>query len=294
MYNQGGGGNRTARRGRSIQSREWTLKGRTRRRRGVLQRRTCSIRSAASALPAFSGNPGWHWFREKLPQQLVSLVVRRQQEYLARHTSVPTPPACPLRASWDSDHEVAVLFGGEGSKTARLCTTRTSIWKRMYPSLSRAASAGTMAYHKELKKHILFGTQFGDDKHTWAYDLAKNEWTDLNPAVQPPTKENDAVLAYDEINKVIVASIRAQGEQGWQYETWIYEHVKNTWTKMTPNSSRRVVVNVAASWSRFGSERDLDGELRQSAAEDSGRRTRTANLDVSRTIRRRTRSRAAT
>ena len=62
-------------------------------------------------------------------------------------------------------------------------------WKRMHAKPEPAPrSAGTMAYHKELKKHILFGTQFGDDKHTWAYDLAKNEWTDLKPAEQPPTQ----------------------------------------------------------------------------------------------------------
>jgi hypothetical protein len=52
-----------------------------------------------------------------------------------------------------------------------------------------------MVYDASAKRHILFGSQFDDDKHTWAFDLRNNEWTDLKPAVQPPTDRNDAVLA---------------------------------------------------------------------------------------------------
>lgn len=96
-----------------------------------------------------------------------------------------------------------------------------------------------MAYDTHRKRHILFGSQFSDDPHTWAYDLEKNEWTDLKPAEQPPTNQNDAVFAFDEVNQLIVASIRVQGKtnsaEGWHYETWVYEPEKNTWTKMNPN-----------------------------------------------------------
>src|SRR5207247_70173 len=58
-------------------------------------------------------------------------------------------------------------------------------------------------------------------------------------ALQPPTDKNDAILAYDEINEVIVASIRVFGQttsvEEWHYETWVYEHKKNAWKKMNPN-----------------------------------------------------------
>jgi hypothetical protein len=110
----------------------------------------------------------------------------------------------------------------------------------MFPKVEpKGRSAGNMAYHKAMKKHFLFGTQFTDDPHSWSYDLRKNEWIDLKPAAQPPTEKNDAVLTYDEINQVIVASIRApgkkEGDEEWHFETWVYEHVKNTWKKMNPN-----------------------------------------------------------
>jgi hypothetical protein len=160
-------------------------------------------------------------------------------------------------ASWDSDHQVAVIFGGEGAQDGTIVyDPYDNTFKRMFPKKEPAGrSAGTMAYHKTLKKHVLFGSQFTDDPHTWAYDLDKNEWTDLKPAVQPPTKENDAVLAYDENNDVIVASIRVPGEKGgseaWHYETWVYEHTKNTWKKMEPKveppgggQRRRIMVAI--------------------------------------------------
>jgi len=46
-------------------------------------------------------------------------------------------------------------------------------------------------------------SQFSDDPHTWTYDARKNEWRDMKPEVTPPTKENDAVLAYGMHNSVV-------------------------------------------------------------------------------------------
>ncbi|MBI1830691.1 MAG: hypothetical protein HYR84_04485, partial [Planctomycetes bacterium] len=155
---------------------------------------------------------------------------------------VPTPRPAPLRcASWDSDHQVVVVFGGEGGNDGTIVyDPHTNEWTRMSPKKQPAGrSAGNMAYHQAMKKHILFGAQFTDDPHTWAYDLVMNEWTDLRPAVTPPTDKNDAVLAYDEHNRVIVASLRIYGQKEgideWHYETWVYLHEKNTWKKMEPN-----------------------------------------------------------
>ncbi len=206
--------------------------------------------------PAFSGSHGWHWFRENYLNNSSVWSYDLSKNTWRDMRPVPTPHPAPLRcASWDSDAQVAVIFGGEGSSEGTIVyDPYDNSWKRMFPKKEPAGrSAGNMAYHKTLKKHLLFGIQFGDDPHTWAYDLAKNEWTDLKPAVQPPTKENDAVLAYDEANDVIVASIRAPGGEGdgWHYETWVYEHIKNTWKKMNPNveppgggQRRRIMVAI--------------------------------------------------
>lgn len=187
--------------------------------------------------PAFSGSHGWHWFRENYLNNSSVWSYDLSKNTWRDMRPVPTPRPAPLRcASWDSDHQVAVVFAGEGSSEGTIVyDPYDNSWKRMFPKQEpKGRSAGNMAYDKAMKRHILFGTQFTDDPHTWAYDLGKNEWIDLKPAVQPPTKENDAVLAYDEINNVIVASIRAKGDADWHYETWVYDGAKNAWKKMDP------------------------------------------------------------
>ncbi len=208
--------------------------------------------------PAFSGSHGWHWFRENYLSNSSVWSYDLATNTWRDMRPVPTPRPAPLRcASWDSDAQVAVIFGGEGGQDGTIVyDPYDNSFKRMFPKKEPAGrSAGNMAYHKAMKKHFLFGTQFSDDPHTWAYDLAKNEWLDLKPAVQPPTDKNDAVLAYDEINNVIVASIRVAGkvgnDDGGHYETWVYEHGENTWKKMNPNveppgggQRRRIMVAI--------------------------------------------------
>jgi hypothetical protein len=208
---------------------------------------------------AFSGNHGWHWFRENYLNNSSVWTYDLVKNTWRDMRPVPTPRIAPLRcASWDSDHQVAVLFGGEGSLEGTLVyDPYTNEWTRKFPKTEpKGRSAGNMAYHKAMKKHFLFGSQFSDDPHTWAYDLAKNEWTDLKPATSPPTDQNDAVLAYDEVNNVIVASIRApggkNGDDRWHFETWVYHAVGNTWKKMNPTieppgggQRRRIMVAIS-------------------------------------------------
>jgi hypothetical protein len=43
-----------------------------------------------------------------------------------------------------------------------------------------------MAYDAAHKVHVLFGSQFNNDSHTWIYDLRKNEWRDAKPPIMPP------------------------------------------------------------------------------------------------------------
>lgn len=192
--------------------------------------------------PAFSGSHGWHWFRENYLSNSSVWTYDLPSNTWRDMRPVPTLHPKPLRcASWDSDHQVAVIFGGEGSNDGTtVYDPYDNSWKRMFAANEpKPRSAGNMAYHQKLKRHILFGSQFSDDAHTWAYDLVRNEWTDLQPAQQPPTDKNDAVLAYDERSRVIVASIRAAAkpgaDDGWHYETWAYLHDENTWKKMIPN-----------------------------------------------------------
>src|SRR5207248_5063655 len=101
-------------------------------------------------------------------------------------------------------------------------------------------SGGNMAYDPARRLHVLFGTQFGDDPHTWAYDLRQNEWRDLRPAAQPPTDRNDAVLAYDAAGKVVIALVRAVDASNGpevtrgHLETWAYDDGRDEWPRLRP------------------------------------------------------------
>jgi hypothetical protein len=192
---------------------------------------------------AFSGSHGWQWFRE------IYLNNTSVWSYdLATNTwrdmrAYPAPRTAPLRcAAWDSEHEVVVVFGGEGSHEGTLVyDPYVNTWTRMKPPREPAErSGGNMAYDAARRRHILFGTQFGDDPHTWSYDLRKNEWTDLKPESMPPTKENDPVLAYDEQSQRVICVVQViekasdgEGSRG-HHQTWAYDAEQNQWTRMNP------------------------------------------------------------
>ncbi|MFO0863504.1 MAG: hypothetical protein U0744_02385 [Gemmataceae bacterium] len=193
---------------------------------------------------AFSGSHGWQWFREIYMNNSSVWSYHLPTNTWRDMRTVPAPLTSPLRcASWDSAFQVAVVFGGEGSSEGTIVYDPfANMWTRMRPAKEPTfRSGGNMAYDKHRKLHILFGSQFGNDPHTWGYDLAKNEWIDLAPTNQPPTDRNDAVLAYDEVNSAIVANIRAidasEGDEVTKghYETWVLPSKENAWRQMKPN-----------------------------------------------------------
>jgi hypothetical protein len=210
--------------------------------------------------PAFSGNHGWQWFRE------IDLNDSSVWSYhLTTNTwrnlrPLPTVRTGPLRcASWDAEHQVALVFGGEGNREGTLVyDPYTNAWTWMQPRLQPDyRSGGNLAYDPVHRVHVLFGAQFTDDPHTWTYDLHRDEWRDMRPATQPPTNCNDAVLAYDAASRAVVAVVRVvdderqgEAEQG-HLETWTYDAGLNTWTRKHParepdgwHNRRRILVGV--------------------------------------------------
>jgi hypothetical protein len=193
--------------------------------------------------PAFSGSHGWQWFREIYLNNSSLWSYDLPSNTWRDLQPLPAPVVRPLRcASWDAEHQVVVLFGGEGSDEGTLVyDPHTNTWARMKPKVQPAPrSGGNMAYDAARKVHVLFGTQFGDDPHTWVYDLRQNEWRDPRPAKQPPTDRNDAVLAYDAAGRVVIALVRVVDASDGQevarghLETWAYDAGKNEWRRLKP------------------------------------------------------------
>lgn len=191
--------------------------------------------------PSFSGSHGWQWFREIYLNDTSAWNYDVDTNTWRNMRPLPTPRVHPLRcATWDSEHQAIVLFGGEGSSEGTLAyDPHTNTWTRMNPAVQpEFRSGGNMAYDEANRVHVLFGAQFINDPYTWVYDLRKNEWQRRTPDVMPPTDKNDAVLTYDPFARRVLAIIKvSEGEEERQthrLETWSYDTAKNLWTKLNP------------------------------------------------------------
>jgi hypothetical protein len=191
--------------------------------------------------PLFSGSHGWQWQRELYLNDSSIWTYDLGENRWRNMRPLPTPRLAPYRcASWDSDQQVAVVFGGEGSHEGTLIYDP---WRNEWrwpkpPHEPDSRSGGNMAYDAARKVHVLFGAQFTSDPHTWIYDVAKNEWRDAQPEVMPPTDKNDAVLTYDPVNRVVLAIVKISSgddeDARHEVQTWAYDSGANRWTRMKP------------------------------------------------------------
>jgi fibronectin type 3 domain-containing protein len=192
--------------------------------------------------PAFSGSHGWHWFRENYLSNSTVWDYDLATNTWRDRRPAPAPRVSPLRcASWDGDYQVALVFGGEGSREGTLVyDPYTNTWHRLKPKDEPdPRSGGNLAYDSANKLHVLFGTQFDDDPLTWTFDLRKNEWRGRKVS-GPPTDRNDPVMAYDNAGKRTVALVRAidksQGKEpvAGHLESWEFDATSFAWRKLNP------------------------------------------------------------
>ena len=191
--------------------------------------------------PFFSGSHGWQWWRKLYLNDSSVWSYDLGSNRWRNLRPLPAPRLAPLRcASWDSDERVVVVFGGEGSQEGTLLyDPYANEWRWPKPNPQpEFRSGGQMAYDAARKVHVLFGSQFSDDPHTWTYDVRRNAWRDMQPAVLPPTRENDAALTYDSINHVVLALVKIttgkDDDAQHRVETWAYDAGANEWSKRNP------------------------------------------------------------
>jgi hypothetical protein len=193
--------------------------------------------------PLFSGSHGWQWARELYLNDSSVWTYDLGENRWRNRRPLPTPKLAPYRcASWDSDEQVVVVFGGEGSSEGTLIyDPARNEWRWPNPPKEPAGrSGGNMAYDEANELHVLFGSQFNDDQHTWTYSVRRNEWRDMKPEVQPPTDKNDAVLTYDPRHRVVLAIIKIttgkDEDAKHELQTWSYDTGANRWTRMNPTA----------------------------------------------------------
>ena len=142
-----------------------------------------------------------------------------------------------------------VMFGGEGRNDTWALDAETRRWVQMIalqapgsrPGLSQLANS--MAYDSQNDVFILFGgcVCAGDgwpsSRDTWAYRLATNTWTKMNPAVSPPARQGHNFV-YDSTSKVFVLFGGVDSSTMRYYnDLWIYSYGSNTWTQVFPSTS---------------------------------------------------------
>jgi len=240
-HNQGGGGEQGAEVWTfDLSKAKWTLKEPNTSPPGVCCNRQNVYDPTTSRyirFPRFSGSHGWQWWREIYLNDSSVWTYDLAGNRWRNMRPLPTPNLAPYRcASWDSDQQVVVVFGGEGSNEGTLIYDPSrNEWRWPKPATEPdPRSGGSMAYDAARKLHVMFGSQFKNDQHTWAYDVAQNEWRDMQPSRMPPTDQNDAELTYDAVNKVVVALVKVTMGEGDDAQTWTYDAGANQWTRMNP------------------------------------------------------------
>jgi hypothetical protein len=193
--------------------------------------------------PFFSGSHGWQWARELSLNDSSVWTYDLDENRWRNMRPLPAPRLAPYRcASWDSHEQVVVVFGGEGSHEGTLLyDPARNEWRWPKPAVEPPErSGGNLAYDESARLHVLFGSQFTDDPHTWTYDVKRNEWRDMRPDVQPPTDKNDAILTYDPIHQVVLAMVKVttgtDDSAVHELQTWAYDSRANRWQRMNPAS----------------------------------------------------------
>jgi hypothetical protein len=201
------------------------------------------IRGRYLRFPSFSGSHGWQWWREIYLNDSSVWMYDLADNTWRNMRPLPAPHVAPLRsAAWNTHHHVALVFGGEGGpRETVVYDPHRNEWRWMQPDFQpEPRSGGQMAYEEANRVHVLFGSQFTDDPHTWIYSLEENKWRDAQPPSAPPTDKNDAVLTYDPGNRAVLAIIKVtEGEEEnsrHDLQTWKYEYSSNRWTKLNPGA----------------------------------------------------------
>jgi len=179
--------------------------------------------------------------------------------------------------AYDSKLGRLVLFGGASLNVPPYDNNETwsydpssNVWTNLTASGGPGRREGhAMAYDARAGLFVMFGGYvWGEPQNneTWSYDLANNTWTNMSPP-SPPSGRDGHVMGYDSrMGRVILFGGRTA--TGNSAETWAYDLVANTWTKLTPTvappptwGSSMVFDSGSNRFVRFGGDRPLSPSL---------------------------------
>jgi hypothetical protein len=140
--------------------------------------------------------------------------------------------------TYDPVDNVAVMFGGWNGPylgDTWIYSFQKNTWIDKSPSGSPSPrERGGMVYATKHDEVILFGGYNGSEmlNQTWTYSVEKNQWTQMFPAVAPPSTLNmvNLGMVYDSRDDVVIVF----SDEG---NTWAYNITANLWMNMKPSIS---------------------------------------------------------
>ena len=166
----------------------------------------------------------------------------------AQENGSPSPRMGP-RLVYDEVNGRVLLFGGAiwtdrytFYNDLRSFDRVSGAWTEVeVPGLKPSGRFNTpLVYVPDRGQILVFGgfSSVGRVGDTWAYDVAENTWTRLQPVTQPSPR-SDAAIAYDDENHVVVMFGGYGNDDETTSDTWVFDFNQMNWVEMHPEGSPR-------------------------------------------------------
>lgn len=164
--------------------------------------------------------------------------------WMSLHPTGALPPARDEAAmAYDEVGQKAYLFGGRSGTTLLndlwAYDPTANTWAKVSAAGAAppARAAHSMVYDAKNGVVLVFGgeTEGGADVgDLWAYDPARNSWTQVSPHGAPPSAREGAGMVYDVRDLRALIFGGSISNQTFLNDTWAYYSNTNTWTQLGP------------------------------------------------------------
>jgi fibronectin type 3 domain-containing protein len=150
-------------------------------------------------------------------------------------------------ATYDTNHEVSISFGGQGAAGATnglfaYDAYTNQLEQRNPPDPPSRRDGMGLCYDTKNDCLVMFGSQYSDDERTWLYRFGSNRWKGIQTNPHPPGKKEGTYstnpkLAFDELNGICLCVLRrgeTSGQPAGSLETWALDVAEMKWTKLNP------------------------------------------------------------
>lgn len=149
-----------------------------------------------------------------------------------------TPDPEWYSAAYDPQSNKLILFCESGNAGVPGQTwafdPQAKTYVKLLPSGSPPSTQPlTMVFDESSGKIVCFGNVSASPSAwrsaTWSYDPRENTWTEIDPAIFPPTLVWSSMVYHSAMGKVVLLGSDRSGNHMWSYDS-----AANTWAELTP------------------------------------------------------------